>query len=430
MVGVAAGMLRTYRGPVARRPFGRHPPAAAYPAPVPAVSLLIERVVAGGAGLAREASGRVVFVDGVLPNERVDVEIIEERRDFARARLLQVTEASPDRVAPPCPFVAAGCGGCGWQHVAHTAQLRLKEEIAADALRRVARLPDLPPVRTAHTQVGGRRTTVRAGVVDGRLGFHAPGSAEVVPVSPCMVAHPAISEVLSDGRFPGAREVLVRTSEATGQTVVLVDPAEAATQASVPAGVMLAGPGERFTLDEEVAGHRLRVSAASFFQSSPQVATALVEAVSAGAGELGGADVVDAYGGVGVFARCVAVPAGARAVTVLESDPSAAADARDNLRGHPGRVIRCEVGRWRPSKVDVVIADPARPGLGKPGVRALVAAEPDRFVLVSCDAASMGRDLRLLGQAGYHPVDLALIDAFPHTPHIEAVTALVRTAAV
>lgn len=420
MVAVAVGMQRTYRRWAGGRPSGHPLPFAS----VPTLRLSIERVVAGGAGLAREPSGRVVFVDGALPGETVDAELFEEQRDFARARVVDVVDASPDRVAPPCLFVAAGCGGCGWQHVDHPAQLRLKEDIVADALRRVARLPELPPISTSHPFAGGRRTTVRAAVLGDRLGFHRQASADIVAIDACMVAHPRVSAVLAEGRFPGATEVVVRTSVATGETLVLVDPPEAAARAVVPDAVTVGGGKDRLLLDEDVAGHRLRVSARSFFQSSPDVATALVEAVGAVAGDLDGAQVLDAYGGVGVFARCLAIPAGAASSTVIEDSRSAAADARENLRGHAGRVIRCEVARWRPSPADVVIADPARPGLGKPGVRALVAAEPSRLVLVSCDAGSLGRDIGLLRGAGYRAERVTLVDAFPHTPHVEAVTLL------
>lgn len=391
-----------------------------------AVRVQIERVVAGGAGLAREPGGRVVFVHGALPGETVDAEVIDDQRDFRRARVLEVVDPSPDRVAPPCPFVAAGCGGCGWQHVAPDAQMRLKEEIVGDALRRVGRLAHSPLISTSHPDVGGRRTTVRAATVGDRLGFHRAATSDVVPVEACMVAHPAVSRVLAEGRFPGASQVVVRTSVATGRTVAVVDPPEAVPGARAPEGVTAGGGRDRLPLEEEVAGQRMTVSGRSFFQASPEVAGALVEAVAAAAGDLAGAHVVDAYGGVGLFARCVGEVGGAAAVTVIEADRSAARDARDNLRGSAGRVIQCEVGRWRPSPADVVIADPARPGLGKPGVRSLVAADPARFVLVSCDAASLARDLSLLESAGYAAASVSLVDAFPHTPHIEAVTSLVR----
>lgn len=376
--------------------------------------------------MARESSGRVVFVAGALPGEVVDVQVVDERRDFAKARLLDVIDDSPDRTTPPCPFVAAGCGGCGWQHVTHEAQLRLKEQIVAEALGRIGGLHELPPIRTTHPDVGGRRTTVRAGIVDGRAGFHRAASTEVVPVATCVVSHPAISAVLAEGRFAHAEEIVVRTSVATAATVVLVRPGAAAGSASVPAGVAVGGRPQGLAVEEDVAGERLRVSAGAFFQASPEVAGALVEAVRVGAGALDGARVIDAYGGVGLFARAVAIAGGADSTTVVESDRVAAADARHNLLDRPGQVVRCEVARWRPSPADVVIADPARPGLGRPGVKALVAAAPDRFILVSCDAGSLGRDVRLLHSAGYRPEGVALVDAFPHTPHVEVVTTFQR----
>lgn len=390
--------------------------------------LRIDSVVAGGAGLARDEGGRVVFVDGALPGEEVDVEIVEERRDYARARIQEIATASPDRVRAPCPLVAAGCGGCGWQHVDHPAQLRLKEEIVADALRRIARMRSLPQIVTSHPEVGGARTTLRMAIADGRPAFRMQASTDLVGVDACMVAHPRLSEIMAASRFPGADEVVLRIAEASGDAIALVAPAEAAAAAVVPDGVRVGaasaggrvGPG--LHVEEEVAGHCFRITGDAFFQASPGVAGALVEAVGAAAGPLSGARVIDAYGGVGLFAKAVAVAGGAASTVVIESDRLAVADARHNLAGCAARVLRCEVGRWRPSPAEVVIADPARPGLGKPGVRALLGAAPGVLVLVSCDAGSLGRDARLLLDRGYEIASVGLVDAFPHTPHIEAVT--------
>jgi 23S rRNA (uracil1939-C5)-methyltransferase len=121
-------------------------------------------MAAGGAALAREPGGRVVFVEGALPGERVLARITDSRRDFARAVTLDVLDPSPDRVAPPCPALAAGCGGCTWQYVSAEAQARLKAEIVGDALRRIGRLAD--PPEPGHRPLGGPalRTTARLAV--------------------------------------------------------------------------------------------------------------------------------------------------------------------------------------------------------------------------------------------------------------------------
>jgi 23S rRNA (uracil1939-C5)-methyltransferase len=193
----------------------------------------------------------------------------------------------------------------------------------------------------------------------------------------------------------------------------------------VVAGAELAA-GRRAWLHEEVAGVRLRVSARSFFQAGPEAAEALVAAVADAAGALGPDDrVADLYGGVGLFAATVG--RGARTVLV-EASASATADARINLRGtdRPARVVRSDVARWRPRRMDLVIADPPRVGLGRGAARTVAGTHARRVMLVSCDAGSLGRDVALLRAAGYRWVSSTLVDAFPHTPHVEVVTRLDR----
>src|SRR4051794_38052578 len=139
-------------------------------------------VAAGGDAIGRGPDGRVVFVEGAIPGERVRAEVTGERKDFLRARAVDITVASPDRVAPPCPFVAAGCGGCQWQHVAVPAQHRLKAAIVADALRRIAHLPDAPvSPDVIAVPPDAYRTTLRLAVDgDGRAAFHRRHSDELV----------------------------------------------------------------------------------------------------------------------------------------------------------------------------------------------------------------------------------------------------------
>jgi 23S rRNA (uracil1939-C5)-methyltransferase len=171
------------------------------------------------------------------------------------------------------------------------------------------------------------------------------------------------------------------------------------------------------------------VSIGSFFQSGPQAAELLVAAVRRAAPELpDAAAVVDAYSGVGMFAACVTAPESH--VVAIETSRPAVADARENLAGRSHDIVRGEVGGWRPAAdlcVDVVIADPARSGLGAPGVAALSRTEAPVLVLVSCDPASLGRDAALLGRAGYEHQQSEVIDTFPQTTHIEVVSRFART---
>jgi 23S rRNA (uracil1939-C5)-methyltransferase len=385
-------------------------------------------MAAGGAALARDAAGRVVFVDGALPGERVRARLTEERKDFARAVTLEVLDPSPDRVGPPCAALAAGCGGCTWQHVSAAGQSRLKAEVVLDALRRIGRLGDPPAPGTVPLPGPAQRTTARLAVsVTGRAGQRPRGASGAVETEACLASHPLLEELIVDGRYPGAGEVLLRVGVASGERLALVDRNAAAVR--VPAGVVVAQEGEDRSLavHEVVAGRRFRVSAGSFFQSGPVAAEALVAAVIAAAGDAlsPGGLLVDAYAGVGLFGSVLGASTGARVVAV-ENDPAAVADARVNLGDLDARVAAAEVGRWslrsRDPAADLVVADPSRSGLGRPGAAALAAVGAARLVLVSCDPASLARDTVLLADAGYRLSTVALVDAFPDTFHVETVS--------
>lgn len=391
-------------------------------------------MVAGGDALARDDQGRVVFVTGALPGEEVVARITESRTDYARAVAVDVRTASPDRVVPPCPAVAAGCGGCPWQHVAPAAQARLKAAVVVDALRRIGRLVDPPAPLLVELPEPALRTTARLAVsASGRAGHRPRAGADrsgPVETDTCLAVHPLLEEVLIEGRFPGAREVVLRVGVATGERVAVVD--GPAGKATVPAGVAVVGWRDRRPafVHEEVAGRRFRVSARSFFQPGPVAAAGLVAAVTEAVGDAlpAGAHLLDAYAGTGLFGSVLGAASKAR-VTAVEQDWEAAADARVNLADLDARVLAVEVGKWdagRSDPVDVVVADPARPGLGRPGVSALAAAGAPVLVLVSCDPASLGRDTVLLNQAGYRLASVALVDAFPHTFHVETVSRFER----
>ena len=388
------------------------------------------KVVAGGDALGRMEDGRVAFITGALPGERVVAEVTEDRPDYLRAHVTEVVNASANRVIPPCPNVARGCGGCGWQHIERDAQRSFKEDIVRDALVRIARIQEdaLPRITTAPDLAGGGRTTIRVAVKDGRAHFHRGRSAELVDAAGCLVVHAAVGEVLDDGLFGAATDAVVRVGVASGERAALLSPN--ARDAALPPDVdVVDGSGNgRGVVHEVVAGRSLQVSIRSFFQSSPEAAERLVMAVLDAMDPARPTRVADLYSGVGLFAGAVAARFDAH-VTAVERAAAAVADAKVNLRDVDAIVERQEVGRWRPDRpVDAVVADPARPGLGKPGVGSVVASDPRRLVLVSCDAASLARDARLLAAHGFALESCLLIDAFPHTPHVEVVSAFARGA--
>jgi 23S rRNA (uracil1939-C5)-methyltransferase len=381
------------------------------------VELQPTSVAAGGEAVARDADGRVVFVGGALPGERVVVEIDEQKKRWARGHAVEVLEPSPDRVVPPCAHVAEGCGGCTWQHVAHDAQHGLKASIVRDALTRLGGV-EAPQVHAGPALAPfGFRTTVRAAVEHGRAGLRRAHSHDTVLLDSCLVAHPLIEDLLVNARFPGAHEVTVRCGARTGERLVLPRPVDAAVE--VPADVRT----DHF--HEEVAGVRFQISAPSFFQARPDGADALVEAVRAAAAGAPDGPMVDAYGGVGLFAATVGAD---RPVTLVEWSSAAVADARVNVPD--AEVLRLDLARWRPSPAALVVADPSRDGLGAAAVAKLAGTGATHLVLVSCDPASLGRDAALLAAEGFSHDGTTLVDLFPHTPHVEAVTRFIREAPV
>jgi len=387
------------------------------------VELQIERVVAGGDGMGRGADGRVVFVPGALPGERVRVRVVDDRRQFTRAELVEVRDASPLRVTPPCPHHARGCGGCPWQHVAPAAQRDLKRDIVLDALRRIAHNDDIDVAPTTELPAAGYRTTVRGLVVDGQFAFRKGYAHDPIEVDSCLVAHPLIAEVIRVGRFGSATEVEIRCGVHTGERLVLIEPNAAGVD--VPDDVITVGLNQIANGDvpyyhERIAGRTWRISAPSFFQVRADGAEVLVDLVRDAVGHAG--RIVDLYSGVGLFAGALA-QAG-RKITAVEGDQFAAADAKHNLADTGAKVVHSEVAKWEPRPAEVVVADPSRSGLGRPGVGAVTACDPERVVLVSCDPASMARDVALLCAEGYKVERITPVDLFAHTTHVETVTVL------
>lgn len=402
----------------------------------------IERIVAGGDGMSRLADGRVIFVGGTITGERVRVEITTNKKDFVRGRVVEILDASAHRVSAPCKFVAAGCGGCSWQHIAVSEHMSTKVAIVHEALRRTAKISETDAL--ALVKIGGSvsshasRTTLRMAVLpNGKLGFRRSLSNELIETSPCLVAHDLLNEMITSAKVKNATEVTLRCGASSGDRGLWLHDEHGRGQiAGLPDDV---GIGIESLVHEVVNRVNLRVMMTSFFQSSLEAAELLVDAVRSAAGEraLSGFDgrVIDAYGGVGLFAATLLSPD--VQVTLVESSSSSCRDAVVNLAQHmrqtcesssPSEVIRKNVEQWTPVPAGLVIADPARTGLGPLAVSRLVATNAPRIVLVSCDAVAGARDLRLLIDAGYELGQVTVLDLFPHTPHIETVSVLQRKA--
>jgi 23S rRNA (uracil1939-C5)-methyltransferase len=402
----------------------------------------------GGDGIGRHPDGRVMFLTGALPNEDVRVSITQNKKDFARATVTEVLQASAEREAPSCPEVAKGCGGCGWQHITPAAQTNFKRTVVVDALRRIAKLhrftdidADTLVTLAPPLPVGGHRTTVRAAIRDGRAGFRRAGSSDIIVVDGCETAHPRLVEIMAGARFTDVDEVTLRYSIRTGKTLLIADPSAQGVnleKVANPRSITILGADEveksPASLTESVDGVDLRVSAGSFFQTRTDGAQQLVRIVSSLVDDerAAGADLlIDLYGGVGLFAATVGRDFDA--VLCVERSELSASDAEHNLLGHHESAVVCvDVDRWDAEpyvheRYPVVVADPARAGLGARGVETLLLCESQVIVLISCDAASYGRDTALLAEAGYELRQSIVVDMFPETPHVEIVSKFVRT---
>lgn len=371
------------------------------------VEVRIEKVVEGGAGLARTSEG-VVLVPLALPGERVRLESIERRGGVARARLAEILEAHPRRVPPGCPIFGT-CGGCDLRHAAYDLELELKRETVRETLARVGGVAaEVAPVLAA-PRPGAYRNHAKLHVSHdrSRIGFHAAETSRVIDVPACPLLRPEVAAAYAGLRARGTDADVMTIRTDLERTIVRED-----------------RPGRRAPLPEPLqmplGGRRFRTSWMSFFQVHFEVAETLAARVRDLAGE--GDLLLDAYAGVGVFALLLA-PRFRRAAA-LEVSRHAVEDARAN----GAETIRHDAALGLPDlggRPDAVVLDPPRTGLTPPLLRDLLALRVPRLVYVSCAVPTLARDLAALLAGGYRlegPVEP--LDMFPRTAHVECVAAL------
>ncbi len=402
------------------------------------LTLQLTTMTYGPAALGRHGQ-KAIFVPYGLPGETVRVEVVDDQGRYAHARLLEVLQPSPERVAPPCPYFGPdGCGGCAWQHAAYTAQLRFKTQVVADQLTRIGRLADPPVLPTLADSSGwAYRNQARFHpAAEEGLGFLAAAGQRVVPVDGCLLLHPLLADLYDalDLDLPGLAALTLRASTASGERLLIFETADdepPALELDLPVScVLLRSDGSvltmvgQDTLTEVVAGHAYRVSAPSFFQVNTAQAEPLVRLALDGLALTGGETVLDAYCGVGLFTLPLAERAGL--VLAVEADPSAVDDllansaALENVEVIEGTVAAALAGLDEP--LDAALVDPPRGGLEREALVGLIAAAPRRIVYVSCDPATLARDGQQLARAGYQLLQVQPVDMFPQTYHIETVS--------
>lgn len=415
------------------------------------LELTLDGIAQGGEGVGRW-QGRVVFVAGGLPGERVRVHLRERRDAYAHAVIADLLEASPDRVAERSP----GSASMPWQHIAYPAQLRFKRQILVEQLAKIGGLTD---VAVAETLPAARQWGYRSGArfhSDGaRVGYYAAESHEIQDIDDDPLLHPALNEALA-----GLREALrerdapelpfelsMRVSETYGYTVAALrgrgDLRRLAGRwralspglAGVLVGHTAAAQPVRLGADhliEEVGGVAFRLGPSTFFQVNAAAAESILRLTRAGIAPQPADRLLDLYCGAGAIGLPLA--ADVAEVVGVEEYAGAVADARATaeLNGIPNArfvVGRAEVALdGEDEQFDAVALDPPRRGCHPRALASLLRIRPPRIVYVSCQPATLARDLKTLVGGGYRVASVQPIDLFPQTPHIESVCVLERVA--
>ncbi len=439
------------------RSFARHketaPAASARNVAVPQL-VQIEKPIYGGASLAR-VEGKAVFVPLALPGEQARVRIVEERRGYATAEVEEIVATAPERVAADCKHFGT-CGGCQYQHAEYKAQIEIKKAVLRDTLERGGvRAPEEMAVLAGGPWAYRNRIRL-AFDAEGRPGYRGRRSHAVVAIDECPIAAPLLVEAAFSaadlfrrfavsGRptelslFCDAAEDSMLASVFTNGTahVPLRDYFDALLS-QIPSlrGVELVevhhGQPRMFaqagaeSIAYRAAGYDYRVDHGAFFQVNRWLVDELVEAVTSG---LSGGIAWDLFAGVGLFARKLAERF--ESAVAVEPAPAAMAALNENLSGTHATTFNATTleflrGAARGERPDLIVVDPPRTGLGPETTELLVGVAAPELVYVSCDPATLARDLRVLVGAGYRIERVTLADLFPQTYHLETVVRLRR----
>jgi len=412
----------------------------------------IEKLVPGGAGFLRLTNGKGAFAPGALPGERICVETAEDHHAYLQARRWRLLDASPDRVQPSCP-VQGTCGGCDLMTLSYPAQVKAKISILRDALIRTGRFDSLPELGfVAAEQPLAYRSRIRLHVAgDGRLGFFAENTRELVEIPGCQVAQPELDQALLTLRSIASRhraalasfaEVELRVAPAGPRLALRLVPAARRFEANSPliselAQVFLVSIGERSPAPEHdqrfplPGGVELRVSGAGFTQVNWAVNQRLVQALLDGAEQRAVSTFCDLYCGAGNFS----LPLLARGLggvgiegskpAILAAKRAAAEQGLTRARFIAGDVKEMLAKLPRTESFDLVVLDPPRSG-AREVMPELIRRAPRYLAYCACDPVTLARDLRTLCDSGYSLSAVSGFDMFPQTHHFETLAWLSR----
>ncbi|WP_100406224.1 23S rRNA (uracil(1939)-C(5))-methyltransferase RlmD [Bacillus solitudinis] len=441
------------------------------------VDVMIEDLTHDGAGVAK-INGYALFIPKALPGEKVKVKIVKVKKGFGFGRVLETLEESPDRVDAPCPIYNQ-CGGCQLQHLSYEAQLRFKQKQVKDVLERIGQLPDV----LVHPTLGmddpwryRNKAQVPVGEIEGGLvaGFYQERSHRIIDMDQCLIQHEkndyvvtTVKEIAKKYGVRGydeekhrgtLRHVVARYGKQTGDimVVLITRGPELANKKNIIEDIQQEIPnvksivqninpkrtnvifgekthvlwGDEYIYDT-IGDIRFAISARSFYQVNPDQTKVLYDKALEYAQLSGGETVIDAYCGIGTISLFLAQ--GAKHVYGVEIVPEAITDAKRNAKLNGFDNVDFAVGEaenvmpwWYAQgiRADVIVVDPPRKGCDDKLLETIIAMKPERVVYVSCNPATLARDLRVLEDGGYRTTEVQPVDMFPWTTHVESVTLL------
>ena len=408
------------------------------PPPRIAEELTIDSLAAGGDGVGRLADGRVVFARLSAPGDRVRIEAPDPGASFLKADKVEVLSPSGERVEPPCP-VFGRCGGCAWQHISYSNQAGAKEQILRDAIKRIGKFDDTIPIDfIASPEAYGYRGRTRLFASSAGIGYRRHRDHEIEPIESCPVLLPEINRELA----LLANKLSSTATDAVSSPVVEWALAAGADESvhCVRVGAGAAKPGRddpRVAL--RVGQHIVQNSPGGFAQGNALLFDRLYAAVEDSLEGVQPGVLLELFAGAGFFT--VGLSMRFKKTVAIESDKQAVRDLWANLKERDGANVKIQRARVEDAlpklarlQPDAVLLDPPRAGLARGAAERLAALGAARIVYLSCDPATLARDLKIIcadpesGRARYTLDRVTGIDLFPQTPHVEALAVLNRVA--
>ena len=396
------------------------------------VELELTSVAHGGEAMGRHA-GQFIFVPYGAPGDRVRVEIVERGKNWARARLIDILQPSPDRVEPPCPYYGE-CAGCQLQHLAYSAQLAAKREIVRDQLTRLGRLPDVHvrPVIGMADPWRYRNCISLYPTPEGGLGIRDVGSRQVVPIETCLLFHPLIEDLFAalDLEMTGLQQITLRAGTRTGDQMLIFETQEDQApelEVELPISCVLKQRdgdvnvlmGDEW-LEEILAGRRFRISAPSPFPINTELAEQMISVVHDWLDPHGDELLLHAGSGVGWLG--LSLRHAVSGLIAVEENPWAVHDFMINAGDTPrvgiieGPLAASLADIEEP--LDLAIVTPSESGLDREGVAELKRLAPSRLIYEAHDVAILARDAIWLSQAGYMLTEVQPVDMLPQTSRV------------